>query len=109
MPVAASAVLAPDHDAALVRMEGQLLSVLTNPNVADVRAQGRRNGVRRRPRRQRRRRDLDRIRPGSLVAVTGVYSYQGGPAPSFRLLLRSAGDVLLLVGGAVVDAWAIRR
>ena len=44
------------------------------------------------------------IRPGSLVAVTGVYSYQWGPPPSFRLFLRSADDVRVRVGGAVVDA-----
>lgn len=92
--VAAASVLAPDHDATLVRMEGQLLSVLTSPSLrtfvlkvgetvfdADlVDAPG----------------HLDRIPPGSLIAVTGVYSYQTAPAPSFRLLLRSADDVLLL-------------
>ena len=96
IPVAASAVLVPDHDATLVRMEGQLLSVLTNPNVrtfvlkvgetvfdADLvgaAALG----------------HLEKVRPGSLVAVTGVYSYQFTPAPSFRLLLRSPGDVLVV-------------
>jgi signal transduction histidine kinase len=92
--VAAASVLAPDHDATLVRMEGQLLSVLTSPSVrtfvlkvgetvfdADlVDAPG----------------HFDRIPPGSLIAVTGVYSYQVAPAPSFRLLLRSADDVLPL-------------
>ena len=36
---------------------------------------------------------LERIRPGSLVSVTGVYSYQWGPPPTFRLFLRSANDV----------------
>ena len=28
--------------------------------------------------------------------MTGVYSYQGGPPPSFRLFLRSPGDVRVL-------------
>lgn len=94
--VAGTNVLAPDNDATLVRMEGQLLGVLTNPSArtfvlkvgetvfdADLDGVGALGG-------------LDRIRPGSLVAVTGVYAYQSGPAPSFRLLLRSPGDVVLL-------------
>jgi signal transduction histidine kinase len=49
---------------------------------------------------------LDQIRPGSLVAVTGVYSYQSGPTPSFRLLLRSPGDVVLL---AAAPWWTMRH
>jgi signal transduction histidine kinase len=93
--VTSANVLAPDNDATLVRMEGHLLSVLTNPTartfvlkvgetVFDADLDGTAIGA------------LDQIRPGSLVAVTGVYSYQFGPAPSFRLLLRSPGDLLLL-------------
>jgi signal transduction histidine kinase len=39
---------------------------------------------------------LERIRPGSLVSVTGVYSYQWGPPPAFRLFLRSSQDVTVL-------------
>jgi signal transduction histidine kinase len=89
-------VVAPDNDATLVRMEGTLLSVLTGAatptfvlKVGDTAFDA----------------DLDggdplgalaRIRPGSLVAVTGVYAYQSGPAPSFRLLLRTPGDVVVL-------------
>ena len=94
--VAGTNVLTPDNDATLVRMEGHLLSVLTNPTArtfvlkvgetvfdADLDGSAAIGG-------------LDQMRPGSLVAVTGVYSYQFGPAPSFRLLLRSPGDVVLL-------------
>jgi signal transduction histidine kinase len=88
-------VLTPDNDAALVRMEGHLLSVLTNANartlvmkvgetVFDADLEDSAIDA------------LDRIRPGSLVAVTGVYVYQPGTAPSFRLLLRSPADLLLL-------------
>jgi signal transduction histidine kinase len=94
--VSGANVLAPDNDATLVRLEGQLLSVLTNAGartlvlkvgetVFDADLAGAAEVGR-----------LDRIRPGSLVAVTGVYSYRLGPAPSFRLLLRSPGDVVLL-------------
>ena len=46
---------------------------------------------------------LDKIRPGTLLSVTGVYSYQGGPPPSFRLLLRSAGRREGAGAGALVD------
>ena len=88
-------VLTPDNDAALVRMEGHLLSVLTNAtartlvlkvgeSVFDADLEDNAIGA------------LDRIRPGSLVAVTGVYVYQPGTAPSFRLLLRSPADLVLL-------------
>ena len=33
---------------------------------------------------------------GALVSVTGVYAFESGPPPAFRVLLRSAGDVVLL-------------
>src|SRR4029079_2249007 len=39
---------------------------------------------------------VDAVRPGSFLSVAGVYSYQGGPPPSFRLFLRSPGDVRVL-------------
>ena len=95
-PVGGAGVLTPDNDATLVRMEGQLLSVLTShaartlvlkvgESVFDADLHGEAPLGR-----------LDRIRPGSFVAVTGVYSYQVGPMPSFRLFLRSAGDVVVL-------------
>ena len=105
------AALTPENDAALVRMEGHLLSMLMSPtqrilvlkvgeividaaleNTADAAAGA-----------------LEKIRPGSVVAVTGVYSYQWGPPPSFRLFLRSASDVTLVSAGAVVDAAAHGR
>ena len=96
VPLTGSGVVAPDNDAMLVRLEGTLLSVLTAPAAptlvvkvgdtvfdADL-AGGAVLGA------------LERIRPGSVVAVTGVYAYQSGPAPTFRLLLRSPSDVVLL-------------
>jgi signal transduction histidine kinase len=96
LEIAADNVLTPDHDAELVRMKAQLLSVvagttermlvfrlgdtvfnagLEKGQVSD---------------------DIDRVRAGSVLSVTGVYSYQGGPPPSFRLFLRSPGDVRVL-------------
>lgn len=96
LPLQGSGVVAPDNDATLVRMEGTLLSVLTPPAAptfviktgdtvfdADL-AGGAALGA------------LERLRAGSVVAVTGVYAYQPGPAPSFRLLLRTPADVVLL-------------
>lgn len=99
-------VLTPEHDAQLVRMDGQLLGVLTGPTervlvlrlrdtvfnagIDDSQASG----------------AFDAIRPGSLLSVTGVYSYQGGPPPSFRLFLRSTGDVRVL---AAAPWWTLRH
>ncbi len=101
-------VLTPENDAALVRMEGHLLSMLLSPtqrilvlkvgeividavleNTTDAPAEA-----------------LERIRPGSVVAVTGVYSYQWGPPPSFRLFLRSANDVSLV---SAAPWWTLRH
>jgi signal transduction histidine kinase len=88
--------LTPDNDATLVRMKGHLLSVLTNPTervlvlrvgdtVIDANLELDAGTD-----------QLERIRPGSLVSVTGVYSYQWGPPPAFRLFLRSSQDVNVL-------------
>jgi signal transduction histidine kinase len=86
-------VLIPDNDATLVRMQGHFLSILTSPTqrtlvlkagetVFDAVLDSSATSV-----------ALERIRAGSLISVTGVYSYQWGPRPSFRLFLRSASDV----------------
>jgi signal transduction histidine kinase len=40
--------------------------------------------------------ELADLRPGSAVSVTGVYAYQWGPPPAFRLFLRSPSDVVVL-------------
>jgi signal transduction histidine kinase len=87
--------LTPENDAELVRMQAQLLSVLSSPThralvlkigetVFDADLDKAQVAA------------LDDIRPGSLVAVTGVYSYQTGPPPSFRLFLRSPADLTLV-------------
>ncbi len=96
MPVSGAGVMTPENDAALVRMQGNFLSLLTNPTArilvlkvgetvfeADLPDVG---GIG----------ALEKIRPGSVVAVTGVYSYRWGPPPSFRLFLRTPGDVVLV-------------
>jgi signal transduction histidine kinase len=103
--VVGASVLTPDNDAMLVRMEGHLLSVLTNPaertfvvkvgeTVFEADLVGPPITA------------LDQMRPGSLVAVTGVYSYDFGSAPSFRLLLRSPADLILL---SAAPWWTMRH
>jgi signal transduction histidine kinase len=89
-------VLTAENDATLVRMEGDFLSMLRSPTqrslvlkvgetVFDAALDASTaTGA------------LERIRPGSVIAVTGVYSYQWGPPPSFRLFLRSSADVVVI-------------
>lgn len=107
MPVSVGTnVLTPDNDAALVRMEGQFLSALISPTqrilvlkvgetVFDAAVEADTTTV-----------SLERIRPGSLVAVTGVYAYQWGPPPSFHLFLRSANDVTVV---SAAPWWTLRH
>ena len=103
--VSSPSVLTPEHDAELVRMEGQLLSVLTGPTervlVLRVGDSVFNAGI-----------DVsqasgtDAIRPGSRLSLTGVYAYQDGPPPSFRIFLRSADDVRVL---AAAPWWTLRH
>ena len=104
--IASASVLTPDHDAELVRMDAELLSILRGATerilvlrVGDTVFHA----------------GLDSsqasdanaaVRPGSLLSVTGVYSYQGGPPPSFRLFLRSPGDVTVL---SSAPWWTLRH
>jgi signal transduction histidine kinase len=105
MPVTGSNLLTPEYDAELVRLNGQLLSVLTGPverilvlkageTVFNAGLDAKEAG------------GLDRLRSGSIVSVTGVYSYRGGPPPSFRLFARTAADVHVL---AVAPWWTLRH
>ena len=99
-------LLTPDHDAQLVRLSAQLLSVIPNPRervvvlrtgdtVFDARLDATQDGV-----------GIDDIRPGSTLMITGVYSYQSGPPPSFRLFLRTPSDVRVL---AAAPWWTLRH
>ena len=106
VPVAPQQALTPENDAELVRMQAQLLGVVTRPAnrvlvlkvgaiVFDADLGLYAAGA-----------DLEDVRPGSIVSVTGVYSYQPGPPPSFRLLLRSPQDVVLVAAAAW---WTVRH
>ena len=89
-------VLTPDRDASLVSLRARLLGVVASSTrralvleagdgTIDATLQGAPTDA-----------VLAGIRPGSLVEVTGVYAYQDGSPPSFRLFLRSSRDVALL-------------
>jgi signal transduction histidine kinase len=101
-----NSVLTPDNDATLVRMQGNFLSMLTSPNerslvfrigetvfAANLEADAATQS-------------LEDIRPGSVVSVTGVYSYQWGPPPAFNLFLRSADDVRVV---SAAPWWTLRH
>ena len=96
--VSPTQALTAEYDAELVRIEGQLLGVLRNPTASVLvlktgetvfdAALDASFGA-----------DLEKIRPGSIVSVTGVYSYQWGPPALFRLFLRDPADVVVLASG----------
>jgi signal transduction histidine kinase len=101
-------VITPENDAVLVRMQGRLLSLLMSPTQrvlvvkigetvfdAGLELDGETSAD-----------ALERIRPGSVIAVTGVYSYQWGPPPSFRLFLRSLDDVSVV---SATSWWTLRH
>ena len=106
MPLSPSMALAPETDADLVRVEARVLGLVASPtgralvlqmgetpfeaalDVSNAAAQ------------------WEDLRTGSLVSVTGVYTYQGGPPPSFRLLLRSPRDVVLI---RAAPWWTLRH
>lgn len=105
MNVPSARVLSAEHDAELVRVQGQLLGVLNNPSalvlvlqvgetVFDASLDASQANT------------LGGLRPGSVVMVTGVYAYQWGPPPAFRLFLRSPADVVVVSAG---PWWTLRH
>jgi len=95
--VPAGAVIRADNDAELVRVDAQLLGILWTPServlvlrsttgetAFEAALDGGHDAA-----------SLDQIRAGSAVTVTGVYSYQAGPPPGFRLILRSPADIVV--------------
>ena len=104
--VAGNTVLTPDYDAALVQMQAHFLSMLktgterilvlrVGESVFDALVQSDPTTA-----------GLERLRAGTVVTVTGVYSYQWGPPPSFRLFLRGADDVRVI---AAAPWWTLRH
>lgn len=100
-----AALLQPDNDAAMVRIDAHLLSVLTGPTErmlvlkageavfnAALDASGAAA--------------LDHLRAGTLLSVAGVYAYQAGPPPSFRLHVPRVEDIRIL---ASAPWWTLRH
>lgn len=96
-PLPTGPVVRPDHDAELVRVDAQLLGILRTPaervfvlksTAGDIAFEAALDGA---PEVDA----LDAIRPGSVVQATGVYAYQAGPPPAFRLVLRSPSDIVV--------------
>jgi signal transduction histidine kinase len=95
--VPAGSVVRADNDAELVQVDAQLLGILRTPaervfvlksSGGDAAFEAALDGAQEAA-------ALDDIRPGSTVRATGVYSYQAGPPPAFRLFLRSPADMVV--------------
>jgi signal transduction histidine kinase len=106
--IGADSALSADYDAELVRLDAQVLGALATPTerVVMMKTTTGDNAFAAGLDRGRDADRLDDLRPGTVVRVTGVYSYQSGPPPTFRLFLRSQGDIAV-----VRDApwWTLRH
>ncbi len=106
-PVALSLETRPgaDHDSELVQVKATLLADMTTPTgrslvlkVGDSVFEASHDPMSSAP--------SETYTSGSLVSVTGVYAFESGPPPTFRILLRSADDVVLL---AAAPWWTYRH
>jgi signal transduction histidine kinase len=106
IPITDVNVLTPDYDASLVRMRANFLSVLRTPSERILVLQTGESvfpaSLEAGPAAEA----LETLRAGTVVDVTGVYAYQWGPSPSFRLFLRSADDVRVI---AAARWWTMRH
>jgi len=95
--VPAGAVMRADNDAELVRVDAQLLGILWTPSerVLVLKSSTGEAAFEAALDSGHDAASLDQIRPGSAVTVTGVYSYQAGPPPGFRLILRTPADIVV--------------
>ena len=93
--LAPGALLAADHDSELVRIEATLLTEVTTPagrslvlKAGETVFEASHDPQSTAP--------IDGLGSGTLVSVTGIYAFESGPPPAFRMLLRSGGDIVLL-------------
>jgi signal transduction histidine kinase len=95
--VPAGPVVRADSDAELVRVDAQLLGILNGPGerVFVLKSTGGETAFEAALDAAHDSSALDDIRPGSTVSVTGVYAYQAGPPPAFRLMLRTPADIVV--------------
>ncbi len=94
-PVSSDTLLSEEHDSELVTIAAELLAEVTTPagrsmvlKVGDTVFEARHD--------PRSTATSTNFGSGSLVEVTGIYGFESGPPPSFRVLLRSNDDVVLL-------------
>jgi signal transduction histidine kinase len=95
--VPAGPVVRADSDAELVRVDAQLLAILRTPSerVFVLKSAGGDAAFEAAIDAAQDAGALDEIRAGSAVQVTGVYAYQAGPPPAFRLVVRSPADIVV--------------
>lgn len=105
-PLPPDQAVAPERDVELLRAEARVLGLVAGPRQRALVLQMGETSFEA---------DLDtpdaapelaELRPGSRVAVTGVYLYQPGPPASFRMLLRSPRDVALITAA---PWWTLRH
>ena len=106
-PVALSLETRPgdDHDSELVQVKATLLADATTPTgrslvlkAGDSVFEASHDPMSSAP--------SETYTSGSVVSVTGVYAFESGPPPTFRILLRSADDVVML---AAAPWWTYRH
>jgi signal transduction histidine kinase len=98
--------LVPERDAELVRVEARVLGIVAGPNERALVLQTGETPFEAVLDIAPKTAALDEPPTGSLISVTGVYAYQWGPPPSFRLLLRSPHDVGLITAA---PWWTLRH
>lgn len=98
--------LSADYDATLVRMRAHFLSVLRTPSERTLVLSTGESVFPATLEAVPAAEALEQLRTGTIVEVTGVYGYQWGSSPSFRLSLRSADDVKVI---AAAPWWTLRH
>jgi signal transduction histidine kinase len=106
LTLADETVLSADYDATLVRLRAHFLSVLRTPSERTLVLRTGESVFPATLEASPAAEAFEQLRAGTIVDVTGVYGYQWGSSPSFRLALRSAGDVKVI---AAAPWWTMRH
>lgn len=93
--IARDTLLGAVHDSELVRIEGHLLTAVETPAGRSLLLRAG-NTVFEAIHDPSSKASRTLVPAGTLVSVTGVYVFESGPPPAFRLLLRSPADVVVL-------------
>jgi signal transduction histidine kinase len=98
--LASSAPMAPEQDAQLVELRAVVLGQITRPSEQVLVLQSGATPFEARLDSPKGTPMIGALTKGSLVSVTGIYSYRPGPPDSFGFLLRSRDDIKLLQSGS---------